>query len=409
MAKLIKCPKCSAHIDVTSQKANATVKCPDCAAQMRVPTGETAEIAVSPKSGPGRMTPLFRKMQSTRMPGSTGRPPVRSALGMDPGVRGAAGSRGGGAALWIGLGVGLVALIAIFAVAFMNKEETAKKDKQAAAEKQRQADARASEARRKAQEDAAAEDAAAAAAAKGGPGATPAPTKLKRDESGKYTAPEKWQAGAKTWAKDTETLPPDEGAEQECKPLLQSGESAEVIKRPHRLLAVVVNNLLEDDERVGRNAFKILNEYCAANKITDSKGNAAIDMSLLNSAEYRGSAFTLWRDWFFKNKYQFPDSPTPQSTRDPNKEDWEALVTKLKGGGGFHDESRPQGVAFSIIKGYGKAAWPKIAHFLDHEDIGLAQAAAAALIELTGEKKPLPNEATKAGIKKSWLDWISTH
>jgi hypothetical protein len=47
MARLIKCPRCTSPLDVTSLSAGSTVRCADCGAMVRVPTGKTS-VRVAP-------------------------------------------------------------------------------------------------------------------------------------------------------------------------------------------------------------------------------------------------------------------------------------------------------------------------------------------------------------------------
>lgn len=101
-------------------------------------------------------------------------------------------------------------------------------------------------------------------------------------------------------------------------------------------------------------------------------------------------------------------APAPRA-EEPSKARWDDLMTTLRAGGAFDDLSRPEGVAYKRVKDMGKAAYPHLAKYIDHEDPLLGRAAVAVLNELTGQKKPLPTEATKAKSKAEWEEWIKAN
>jgi ribosomal protein S27E len=101
--------------------------------------------------------------------------------------------------------------------------------------------------------------------------------------------------------------------------------------------------------------------------------------------------------------------PLPAPPRDPSKVNWDQVMQALRPGGGFDDVSRPEGAAFKMVKDLGKAAYPPLVRYIDHEDMMIGRAAVTVLAELSGNKTPLPNEATKAKIKSDWEAWLKSN
>lgn len=111
MAKILTCPKCQEAMDVTSVSAGSTVACPGCGQMCRVPTGNTAIRAktVSTPIPPPAPAPAARE-RGTRMR-------ERRPSGTQPAQAPPKSNNG----LFIGLGIGAVAVIAVV-VAFTMKE-----------------------------------------------------------------------------------------------------------------------------------------------------------------------------------------------------------------------------------------------------------------------------------------------
>lgn len=86
--------------------------------------------------------------------------------------------------------------------------------------------------------------------------------------------------------------------------------------------------------------------------------------------------------------------------------DWTSLMADLRVGGGFDDLQRPEGRAFARVKERGRAAWPHLAAYVDHEDVMLGRAAVAVLNALTGRNAPLPASTNGALRRRQWEDWI---
>jgi len=56
----------------------------------------------------------------------------------------------------------------------------------------------------------------------------------------------------------------------------------------------------------------------------------------------------------------------------------------------------------------GKAAYPKLVEFIDHEDSTIGKAAVLLLIELTGrsDANARVNDGNKAQLKADWAEYI---
>ena len=87
---------------------------------------------------------------------------------------------------------------------------------------------------------------------------------------------------------------------------------------------------------------------------------------------------------------------------------WDSLIRELRAGGGFEHLDRPEGVAFAKVKSFGKAAYPKLIAYIDHEQPEFAIAAVAVLNALTGRDSALPKGVTKSKIKAEWEEWLKS-
>lgn len=91
----------------------------------------------------------------------------------------------------------------------------------------------------------------------------------------------------------------------------------------------------------------------------------------------------------------------------PSKEsDWDQIMKNLRPGGGYDDLTRPEGATFARVKSMGKDAYPHLVKYIENEDIALGKAAVTVLNELTGQKKALPREDTKAKVRQEWEEWL---
>jgi predicted Zn finger-like uncharacterized protein len=423
MARLIKCPRCQAQIDVTSVSGGAAVRCPDCGQMVRVPTGQTGQYPKVAAQVPqpaaaarsetrvrtgGRSTDLFRKMAGARAPGASGRPPSRASV--DAEMRGS--RRGGsGAGLAIGAAIGAVVLIGLLILMVTSQRS---KEAEARAEKERrkaEVARKNEETRRKnAEEDAAYE---AALAKQNAEAAKNKPKAALQKEGGKYVAPPSFEAGALKWVKgDMPELGIDSSVNGEFEKLAAAGNVAELVQNDHKWLPYIINGFLSENEAVARGAFQAMAAVCDKHKISTESGKNPVNLELFNSAQWRGGEFMHWSDWWPRNKGELTARGGKGADvvrvvgEDPARAKWDEIMQALRPGGGYDDIKRPEGFAFQKVKNMGPGAYPYIVKYIDHEDIALARAAVAVLNELTNQKRPLPNEQNKAALKAEWESYI---
>jgi DNA-directed RNA polymerase subunit RPC12/RpoP len=115
MATILKCPRCQQSMDVTSVSAGTTVRCPDCGQMARVPSGHTSVRAKTVSAPIPAKAPPSAPAPATRERGTRVRDRNR-ASGTMPVPPPKKSSRGG---LFIGLGIGAVAVIAVIAFFLM--------------------------------------------------------------------------------------------------------------------------------------------------------------------------------------------------------------------------------------------------------------------------------------------------
>jgi hypothetical protein len=107
MAKILKCPRCQQGMDVTSVSPGATVRCPDCGQMARVPTGNTSVRAKSVSAPiPAAPPPPARNAPAARERGTRVRTRETQQRQQAPPKKSNAG-------LFIGLGIGAVAVIGV--------------------------------------------------------------------------------------------------------------------------------------------------------------------------------------------------------------------------------------------------------------------------------------------------------
>jgi hypothetical protein len=106
------------------------------------------------------------------------------------------------------------------------------------------------------------------------------------------------------------------------------------------------------------------------------------------------------------------DDPKPTQISKPaetvDNTNWDSLIRELRAGGAFEHADRPEGVAFAKVKSFGKAAYPKLIAYIDHEQPEFGIAAVAVLNALTGRDSALPKGVTKSKIKAEWEEWLKS-
>lgn len=100
------------------------------------------------------------------------------------------------------------------------------------------------------------------------------------------------------------------------------------------------------------------------------------------------------------------EGPRTGQEEDAKRADWDSIMTYLRSGGAFDDPERAEGIMFARVKKMGKAAYPYILKYIDHEELTMARAAVSVLDALTGRKSPFLTAANRAQIKKDWEEWI---
>jgi hypothetical protein len=109
-----------------------------------------------------------------------------------------------------------------------------------------------------------------------------------------------------------------------------------------------------------------------------------------------------------------PRKPTEDELKaagadDAKLADWDHIMSYLRTGGAYDDPERAEGIMFQKVKKMGKAAYPYVLKYLDHEELTMAKSAANLLNALTGQNKALPNPTNRAQIKAEWDTWIKAN
>lgn len=118
MATLLKCPRCQQGMDVTGVSPGTTVRCPDCGQMVRVPTGNTSVRAktVSPPIPAAPLPP------SRPVPGAPARGGTKIRT-RETQQRQPAPEKKSSSGLFIGLGIGAVAVAGVVAFFLMKGSE----------------------------------------------------------------------------------------------------------------------------------------------------------------------------------------------------------------------------------------------------------------------------------------------
>lgn len=413
MAKLIKCPRCQAQIDVTSVPGGSTVRCSDCDSLVKlaggtgpVPKAEAPAPEPAPARGRGRQTDLFKRMSNVRAPGERGRPPSRmQSMHEDRGGGTRYRRSGSNTGLIVGGSIAAVVVIGVLIFALANKKEPPKK---------------APVAVKQAEPDPEPEPVAAPA------GKGEAPKKqasMTKKTGGGYDVIATFEAGAKlTATKSPQGLyefKNDEALRREYEAIAMQGKVAEIVQGDAKWIPYIIEALINDDEKVARNSFQALHDICTKRNITTEGGKNPVTLANVNSAYYRGNEYVFWsHEWWAKSRNQSavrewaPDATGGAASgiyADATKEDWDALMRDLRAGGGFDDLKRPEGIAFAKVKSMGKTAYPYLVKYIDNEELALAKAAVTVLNTLTGRTEPMPKEETKSKVKADWDTWTKSN
>jgi len=108
------------------------------------------------------------------------------------------------------------------------------------------------------------------------------------------------------------------------------------------------------------------------------------------------------------NKGEAKPTVLSKPSENADNVNWDAIMRDLRPGGGFEHLDRPEGVAFQKVKGFGKAAYPKLIGYIEHEEPAVSTAAVAVLNALTGRDSALPRPGSKSKIKAEWDEWLKS-
>lgn len=398
MTQLIQCPRCQAKLDASNVAAGATIRCKGCQSLVRVPTGSHPQVDSATRP-PQRQTAIFRKMAQARVPGSTERPPRGTGV-YD---RGAA-RRTNQTALILGCSVGGLALLAIVVVIVATQS-----NKKRGPEKTTARNEAATPNRYEEREP---EQPAVKAEEKSG--------SVKKSE-GTFQPPAAFTPGAEGVARRIETefheVKVDASLLSAFDELAKKGDATTALKEDFKWTPCIIRRLLSDDETIASYAFRALFEICKKHDVKTDKGENPIQLSFLNSPEYRGGDYVTWAKWWNTPKNQVavaswndgPGGVVEYAPIDAETADWDKILQGLRGGGAFELADTPEGAAVQRIRAMGKKGLEKLIGFLNHEELTMIRAIVATLNFLTGEKKPLPTPANRDQAKTEWEYWLKTH
>jgi glycerate kinase len=379
MALMLRCPRCKSENDASSAKPGSIIKCLHCRGDMRIPDAAKAAApgGRAPAAGGGRQSALFRRMTNATVPGQKGRgaPPPGSGGG---GGRGASDRGRDLSGLYVGGGIAaIIAIIIVIGLVMSGKKAEPEKPKKEIAKK-------------------------AMSAPPPPPQPPPPPPPIAQAPALDKAPPSGWEPDANgTLLTAVRPVPTEAAAEKDAIHFIETSNTKRIFAQPFRYMPFVINALLSEDQKLATASFGILHAFCEERNIKFEGGKNPVELTHVNSAGYRGYVYSNWAaEWWPKNSHKLPDAPGQAGHVE--RTDWAALANEMKSGS-YHDDTTPAGAAFKKVKNLGQAAWLKLAEIIDHDDLDIGRSAARALTELTGEKKPLPNEQNRTEVKNAWL------
>jgi hypothetical protein len=421
MAKILKCPRCQERIDVTDLSGGSTVKCEACGTMVRLPSGATGKVpqatppppppAAPARSGknttkmhkkdrgtsrvgaaPGRQTDLFRKMSNAKAPGEGGR------------------SRGGSEKQVAGNNTGMIIAIAAAAIVVIGGVAFAVlggKEK----------------------------DSGKASTSEGTAGAKK-PPKKKEEPKKASVAPtpppsqaDTFKPGARALAgvgKDVPDMRCNPDSKQTYEGMVSGGKVADVVAQDHSWITYIIDGLLSDNEAVAKGSMEAMHQIIKKRSLDARMSDLAKNPIIggFNMPEMRSGEYTYWAQWWFTKSARdavagWAEGGTPAAGGDPAAprvapgnaatEPWEQTLRNCRSGG-FHNSSNPEFYEFQKIKSMGKAAYPHLIRFIDHEDTSLGTTAVLILKELSGrsEQPHRVTEGNKAKLKEDWEGWLKS-
>ena len=427
MAKILKCPRCQEKIDVTDLSGGSTVKCEACGTMVRLASGSTGKVpqATPPPpppparkergttkmhkkdkgtsvrtgggTGVGRQTDLFRKMSNAKAPGEGGR------------ARGGGGERqqqGSNTGMIIAIAAAAIVVIGGVAFALMNSSESKEGGSKGSSTE-------ASSTKRKKKDD-----------AKAPPRVAPQP--VQQSDASVFRPGARAISGV---GKDVPDMRCSPDAKQTYEGLVSGGKVADVVAQDYTWITYIIDGMLSDNEAVAKGSMEAMHQIINKRKLDAKMSDLAKQSNIggFNRPEMRSGEYTYWAQWYFTIQARNAiagwasesggstaqgggDSPAPRvAPGNAATEAWEETLRKCRSGG-FHNSSNPEYYEFQRIKGMGKAAYPHLVKFIDHEDTSLGSAAVMILKELSGrsEQNSRVTEANKAKIKQDWEGWLNS-
>ena len=423
MAKILKCPRCQERIDVTDLSGGSTVKCEACGTMVRLPSGATNRVpqAAPPPpppppaparrergttkvhkkdrgtsrvgAAPGRQTDLFRKMSNVKGPGEGGRP------------------RGGGSAEKPqGNNMGMIIAIAAGAIVVLGGVAFAvlsKKDKDGGKVSTTEPASPKKPTKKKDE-----------------PKRSVAPTPLPPSDNGTFKPGARALAGV---GKDVPDMRCSPDAKQTYEGMVSGGKVSEVVAQDYTWITYIIDGLLSDTEAVAKGSMEAMHQIIKKRSL-DAKMSDLAKQPIIggfNMPEMRSGEYTYWAQWWFTKSARDAvagwsegsggataggDPSAPKvAPGNASTEPWEQTLRNCRSGG-FHNSSNPEYYEFMKIKGMGKAAYPHLIRFIDHEDTSLGTTAVLILKELSGrsEQPGRVTEANKTKIKEDWEGWLKS-
>jgi len=350
-------------------------------------------VRKSPTGGaPGRQTDLFKKMSGARAPGEGGRP------------------RGGGSGEKVqGSNTGMIIAIAAAAVVVIGGIAFAvmsgKKDDGKAPTTEGTASAKKPPKKKEEPKKV-------------------APAPLPPSDTGVFKPGARAMAGV---GKDVPDMRCSPDAKQTYEGMVTGGKVSEVVAQDFTWVTYIIDGLLSDNEAVAKGSMEAMHQIITKRKLDARMSDLATKSVIggFNMPEMRSGEYTYWAQWWFTKSARDAvagwaegaggataggDPAAPRvAPGNASTEPWEQTLRNCRSGG-FHNSANPEFYEFQKIKSMGKAAYPHLIRFIDHEDTSLGTTAVLLLKELSGrsEQPSRVTEANKAKIKEDWEGWLKS-
>jgi hypothetical protein len=190
--------------------------------------------------------------------------------------------------------------------------------------------------------------------------------------------------------------------------LLTTGKTEEILKEDHRWLLDVIDGLLSDSQPVADGSMRLLHEIIRRRGIEVGDASELASKQRIPYAHVpaaRAGEYEFWAHWWF-NKSSREAVASWKASATP--EDCKGLLEKLRTAepATLDDPKSAEGEALAILRGAGPAVWPTLIALIGHDDLALSRAAVLALKKLTKRDSEIPDENSKASIRKAWDAWL---